>query len=141
MTDATVIDPTAHLDAKAEGAPQNTCVWFELPAEDYERAIGFYEAVFVTKLERYTENVPNPYAMFPTADGMGVSGHIYPGKSAAGAGPTVHLLVPDSLEATLERARKAGGTVFPAVIEIPAGRFAYGVDLEGNSIGFFEPKG
>lgn len=140
MTEATVLEPDTHLDAKADGAPQHTCVWFELPAEDYERAIGFYENVLMTKLQRFTENVPNPYAMFPTADGMGISGHIYPGKPARGAGPTVHLLVPDTLEATLERAFDAGGEVQPGVIQIPAGRFAYVTDTEGNSVGFFQPN-
>lgn len=140
MTDATTLEPQTHLDARAEGAPRHSACWFELPAENYERAIGFYETVLKTKLQRFTENVPNPYAMFPTADGMGVSGHIYPGKPARGAGPTVHLVVPDSLEATLERVFDAGGEVMHGVIEIPAGRFAYATDTEGNSVGFFEAK-
>ena len=136
MTDAVVTEP--HIDAIADGAPNHSVVWFELPAEDYERAIAFYEAVMCTTLHRFTENVPNPYAMFPTADGQGVSGHIYPGKSAGGAGPTVHLAVPDSLDATSARFKEAGGTILPGVIEIPPGRFAYGIDTEGNSIGLFE---
>ncbi|MEM9707316.1 MAG: VOC family protein [Pseudomonadota bacterium] len=138
--DATALED--HVDALAEGAPAHSAVWFEIPAADYERAIGFCEEVLKTKLERFTENTPNPFAMFPTADGKGVSGHIYPGKPAIGGdGPTVHLTVPDTLEATTARVKAAGGQVFPAVIEIPPGRFAYGVDTEGNSIGLFEVKG
>lgn len=123
------------------GAPSHSVVWFELPAADLDRATQFYETVFKTKLVLTTENTPNPYATFPTADGMGVSGHIYPGKPANGEGPTLHLPVPDNLEATIERLKDAGGTLLDMpIITIPPGRFAYALDIEGNSIGLFERK-
>lgn len=128
--------------AGVAGAPAQTIVWFELPAQDLDRAIGFYETVFKTKLVLTTENTPNPYATFPTADGMGTSGHIYPGTPAKdGSGPTVHLLVPDALEPTMERVKAAGGALTDIpIITIPPGRFAYATDIDGNSIGLFEAK-
>lgn len=118
--------------------PQNFTVWSELPAADYERAIAFYEMVFKTKLNRHTDG-PNPWADFPTQDAQnGVSGHVYPGKPAAdGAGPTIHLAVPDSLEETMARVEEAGGRVVSDIIPIPVGRFVYCLDSEGNSIGLF----
>ncbi len=46
----------------------------------------------------------------------------------------------DSLEAGMARCFDAGGQVVSPIIEIPPGRFAYAKDLDGNSIGLFEPK-
>jgi biotin operon repressor len=49
---------------------------------------------------------PNPMVVFPTADaGQGVSGHLYPGTPSEN-GPTIHLVVPDTLDAA--RARLTG---------------------------------
>lgn len=121
--------------------PQHFAVWTEIPVTDMDKAIAFYEQVFETKLEKQDAG-PNPVANFPTADGMGVAGHLYPGTPASkGNGPTIHLAVPGKLEDAIARTKKAGGTVVTDAIEIPPGRFAYAVDLDGNSIGLFEPKG
>ena len=118
--------------------PQHFTVWSEIPAADYERALAFYEMVFKTKLNRQTDG-PNPWANFPTNDSKtGISGHVYPGKpAAAGAGPTIHLAVPDSVEETIARVKEAGGKVVSDIISIPEGQFAYCLDSEGNSIGLF----
>ena len=37
----------------------------------------------------------------------------------------------------MQRVTENGGTVVSPVIEIPAGRFAYCLDPDGNSIGLF----
>jgi len=117
--------------------PENFTVWAEIPAADLDRAIGFYSKVFDLDLKK-DETGPNPMAMFPTANQAGVGGHIYPGKPApGGAGPTVHFASPDKLEDALRRVGEAGGKVLSDVITIPAGRFAYCLDTEGNSIGVF----
>lgn len=118
--------------------PDNVAVWTEIPVTDLDRAIAFYNTVLDTALTK-DESGPNPMAVFPTAAPGGVAGHLYPGKPAAeGAGPTVHLACPDKLEEALERVPGAGGKVLSEVIEIPAGRFAYCLDSEGNSIGLFQ---
>ena len=63
---------------------------------------------------------------------------LIPGKPAPdGTGPTIHLACPDTLEDALERVTKAGGRVVSDPISIPAGRFAYCLDPDGNSIGVF----
>lgn len=117
--------------------PENFTVWSEIPATDLDRAIAFYNKVFDLDLQKDTSG-PNPIAMFPTADANGVAGHIYPGKPAEnGNGPTVHFASPDKLEDALARVGDAGGKVLSDVITIPAGRFAYCLDSEGNSIGVF----
>jgi predicted enzyme related to lactoylglutathione lyase len=118
--------------------PDNFTVWIELPVTDLDKATTFYNDVFQTELIR-EDMAPNPIAMFPTADGKGCAGHLYPGKPPAkGTGPTVHLACPDTLEATMERFVKAGGEIVTDPIAIPAGRFAYGLDLDGNSVGLFQ---
>ena len=91
-------------------APDNSVVWMEIPVRDIDRGIAFYKTVFAYDLKR-DDTGPNPMAVFPTKEGSGVSGHLYPGEpSPSGAGPTIHLLVPDSLEETADRCEKAGGT-------------------------------
>lgn len=117
--------------------PEHFTVWTEIPVADLDRAVTFYDSVFKTSLTR-EEAGPNPVAMFPTSTPGGIAGHLYPGKPAPdGAGPTVHLACPDSLEETMERLQQAGGEVLSDVITIPAGRFVYCLDSEGNSIGLF----
>ena len=120
--------------------PANTVAWMEIPVRDIDRGIAFYSRVFNSALTR-DDNGPNPMAMLPVADmATGVSGHLYPGKPAApGTGPTIHLHVPDTLEATVERFEKAGGTSVGAIVSMPFGRFQYGTDPDGNSLGLFEP--
>jgi len=117
--------------------PEHFTVWAEIPVTDLDRAIAFYNTVFQAGLTK-DENGPNPMAMFQTKDNKGVAGHLYPGKPAPeGGGPTVHMLVPDNLEDSLERVKQAGGQVVSDVISIPVGRFAYCLDPDGNSIGLF----
>lgn len=117
-------------------APANAAAWFEIPVTDMDRAKAFYNAVLETELVDEQDG-PNPMAMFPMKDKSSVSGHIYPGKPAApGTGNTIHLSVSD-LEITMERVGQNGGKVVSPVIVIPAGRFAYFLDPDGNSIGLF----
>jgi hypothetical protein len=119
--------------------PVNAAVWFEIPVSDLEKAKAFYSKVLMTEFTDQNGG-PNPMAVFAYSGGaeQGVSGHLYPGQPAAsGAGPTIHLPVPDSVEEAIARVEAAGGKVLSPVIEIPAGRFAYCLDPDGNSIGIF----
>lgn len=119
--------------------PDNALVWGEIPVRDLDRGMAFYSAVFDYALKS-EEAGPNPIAYLPCHE-AGIAGHLYPGEPAApGAGPTLHLAVPDNLEAAAERCWKAGGTVKSEPIAIPAGRFQYVEDPDGNSIGLFEPS-
>lgn len=119
-------------------ASPNTCVWFEIPVGDLERARLFYGAVLKRELA-VAEGGPNPLVALTDMDDAGVSGHLYPGTAAPGSGPTIHLAAPDGLDAAAERVRRNGGSVVSGPIEIPPGRFVYATDPDGNSIGLFEP--
>ena len=120
--------------------PAHPVVWMEIPVRDMKAGTDFYTSVFDFEF-KMDETGPNPVAMICAADESGTAGHLYPGTPAEdGAGPTIHLIVPDSVEKTAERCRAAGGVVLGPVIEIPPGRFQYAKDPDGNSIGMFEPK-
>jgi uncharacterized protein len=120
----------------SKAMPQNAAVWFEIPVTDLQRAKSFYGAVLETELKDEMMG-PNPMAIFP-AQKDGVAGHLYPGKPpSSGSGNTIHLASPDPLEDAVERVRKNGGEVVGEIVTIPAGRFAYCRDPDGNSIGLF----
>ncbi len=116
--------------------PQHAAVWFEIPVADQARAKAFYSAVTGNPLHD-EEGGQNPMARFAAADRDSVAGHVYPGKPAVpGTGPTIHLAV-DNVEAAIGRVAANGGQVVSPIISIPAGRFAYCLDPDGNSIGVF----
>jgi len=117
--------------------PQNAAVWFEIPVSDFDRAKAFYAAVLGNELKA-EDGGPNPMAMFAAADANAVSGHIYPGKpAAAGTGITIHLAVTGPIEEAMERVGPNGGQVVSPIVTIPAGRFVYCLDPDGNSFGLF----
>ena len=111
-------------------------VWGEIPVTDMDKSVAFYNAVFGYTME-IDHSGPNPMA---TLGGlMNTAGaHLYPGQPAADGGNTIHLGLMDDLESGMARCTAAGGEVVSPPISIPAGRFAYAKDLDGNSIGLFE---
>lgn len=111
-------------------------VWCEIPVTDLEKSVAFYNVVFGYDMTIDTSG-PNPMAVLGGL--MNTSGaHLYPGTPAPDGGNTIHLALPDKLEDGMARCTKAGGQVVSPPIAIPAGRFAYAKDLDGNSIGLFE---
>lgn len=121
---------------------QPIVVWTEIPVTDLAKSADFYADVFGWKME-ITKMGPNDVAIFNAltdADPNSVAGHLYPGKPAAGAGSTIHIAVPDTVEAGAARCSAAGGQVMGPVIDIPQGRFQYAADPDGNSIALFETK-
>ena len=117
---------------------QNTVVWAEIPVTDLDAGMAFYSKVFGYTMTA-VDGGPNMLANFSNPDQPGVSGHLYPGTPSEN-GPTIHLAVPDNLEASIIRCQEAGGKVISPAIPLPVGRFAYAQDPDGNSIGLFEPK-
>ncbi|WP_306047029.1 VOC family protein [Nioella sp. MMSF_3534] len=120
-------------------APTHTTVWIEIPVSDLSAAVAFYGTVTGLTLNR-EQMGPNETAIFQAAEfATGVAGHLYEGKPAGdGTGPTVHLAAEGTLEEAMDRVTAAGGKVISPAIEIPAGRFFYATDPDGNSIGLFE---
>lgn len=122
--------------------PKNAVVWFEIPVSNLDKAKTFYATVTGHALTDQ-EMGPNKTAVFGYSGSEdmdasdAVSGHLYVGKPAPkGTGNTVHLAV-GNVDEALKRVAPAGGEVVSDIIPIPAGRFAYCLDPDGNSIGLF----
>ena len=117
----------------------NPTQWTEIPVTDLQKGMDFYSAVFGWSLS-IDDTGPNPVAFLPMDEnGSGTAGHLYPGKPAAkGSGPTVHFHVQSTVEDAIQRVNDAGGEASDMIIDIPQGRFAYGTDPDGNSIGLFQ---
>ena len=111
-------------------------VWGEIPVTDLEKSVAFYSKVFGYEMKIDTSG-PNPMAdLGGTQNTAGA--HLYPGTPAPDGGNTIHLALPDSLEAGIARCKDAGGEVISPPIPLPTGRFVYARDLDGNSIGLYE---
>lgn len=114
----------------------NAC-WFEIPVTDLDKAKTYYETILGITMTR-SDDGPNPMVAFTSMDDQNVGGHLYPGKpSAEGSGNTIHLVAPTPLEDVMARVEPAGGKIVSPVIDIPAGRFVYMTDPDGNSVGLF----
>ena len=116
---------------------QNVAVWFEIPAANFDRAVGFYETVFDTKLIR-DKFGPADMAVFPYEQ-PAMSGCIMKGDGyKPGAnGSVVYLSSTIDLDVPLGRVKKAGGAVATPKTALPDGMgfFAHFVDSEGNRVG------
>jgi predicted enzyme related to lactoylglutathione lyase len=109
-------------------------VWFELPADDFERAIHFYESILSTTLKR-EQFGPETLAIFPY-ERPGISGAIVPRPGQSGGGPIVYLNADGRLDATIAAVAANGGAVLVEKTEIgPTGAFALIRDTEGNRVG------
>ena len=116
----------------------NRVVWAEIPVTDMDRAKEFYETLLKEPLQMNMDG-PHPMAMLPYPEGIGASGHLYPGAPAKnGEGIRAHLAVFDELDNAMERVKKGGGEVVSEVITIPAGSYFYATDTEGNPLGVFK---
>lgn len=121
----------------ADPARTDVAVWFEIPAADFDRATGFYEALFDASLKR--EDVgPYRLAVFPY-DRPSISGAVIAGPklTPAADGSIVYLNVDGRLDETLSRVPALGGSVALPRTELPRdlGAFAHIIDTEGNRVG------
>lgn len=119
-------------------ARHNAVNWFEIPADDLDRAQAFYEAVFATPLRRQRLGA-HAMAVFPY-EKYGVGGCLLAGSGMprpGGDGAVVYLNAEPSLDAALARVRAAGGRVTVPRTDLPDGMgcFAHIADSEGNRIG------
>lgn len=121
-----------------------TVGWFEIPANNMERAMAFYEEVFDCKLERHQLG-PIDMAWFPWNHEMGGAGgslvkteeHYQPSKH----GVLVYFSSGDVKE-ELARIPKAGGQVLQGktLISEEIGYMALFMDSEGNRIALHSLK-
>lgn len=124
----------------AISARPHVAVWFELPVQDLERAIGFYERVLGVTLRR--ETMPGArLAVFPYAK-PAISGCLIdtPQMKPSRDGAAVYLNCDGRLAEVMARVAEAGGTLASPRIELPPGMgaFVHAIDSEGNRVGFHD---
>lgn len=116
------------------GNPVN---WFEIPANDLERAKAFYEAVLGVRLE-LNQMGPMQMAWFPMAQGgPGAAGTLakMEGYTPSHEGTMVYFSVED-IDTTLGLAEQHGGkTLVPKMPIGEHGHIAHFEDSEGNRLG------
>ncbi len=117
----------------------NVISWFEIPTNDLERAIKFYETIFDIKLKIW-ENNESVMAVFPNAEGK-ISGALVSEKvmKTSQNGVIVYLNANPDLQAVVDKLEQAGGELLTPklLIDESIGYMAYFRDSEGNTIGLF----
>lgn len=121
-------------------AQENVVGWFEIPVADMDRAIRFYETLFVKRMERQSFG-KTLMAFFPTEQtSYGTSGALVyqpefytPGNE----GPLLYFTTPTGdLTLDLDRIVQAGGKVMmgKTLISEDIGYMAVFYDTEGNRV-------
>lgn len=119
---------------------KNAVNWFEIPANDFKRAKGFYEAVFQSEMEIMSMGDENEMAIFPsdwTNGGIGGTIISGPGYEPSQTGSLIYLNGGDDLSEPLARVEAAGGKVLLPKTSIgESGFIAQFTDTEGNRVAF-----
>jgi predicted enzyme related to lactoylglutathione lyase len=118
---------------------KNAISWFEIPADDLDRAQEFYEAIFDIKL--IAMDMPQlKMRMFPVESPMNIGGALCyaPGfyKPSATDGPLIYLNANPDVQNVLDKIEAAGGKIVVPKTEISPeyGHMAVFIDSEGNRI-------
>lgn len=121
---------------KSEKKQNASIVWFEIPANDPERARTFYSNLFGWKIDPFPGN--GDYWHIDTGG---------PDESPDGAlkrcqhsqEPVVNYISVDSVDTFADKIAKLGGKICMAKTAVPQmGYFAVCQDTEGNAFGLWE---
>ncbi|OGM99668.1 MAG: glyoxalase [Candidatus Yanofskybacteria bacterium RIFCSPHIGHO2_01_FULL_39_8b] len=125
---------------------KNIVGWFEIPVQNMERAIKFYETIFQIKIERHTMG-PLDMGWFPSVeDGIGSAGSlVYHEKfyKPSADGALVYFTSQSGdINDELSRVEEAGGKVIVPRKQISEeyGYMAVIIDTEGNRIALHSRK-
>jgi uncharacterized protein len=111
-------------------------IHFEIPVNDADRAIAFYQKVFGWKIEKWPG--PMEYWLVNTGDekAPGINDGI---MKRGNVQTTTNTLGVDSVDASQAAVTKAGGKLIMPKTPIPGvGYFAYCEDPEGNLFGVMQ---
>ena len=111
-------------------------IHFEIPADDMERAITFYEDVFDWKIDTWSESY-RPVITNGREQDPGINGALLDrNQSVPSACNTIDV---PSVDDFIERIEKAGGRCLEQKHHIPqVGYLAYCEDTEGNRFGIMQ---
>jgi predicted enzyme related to lactoylglutathione lyase len=120
---------------------KNLICWFDIPANDLDRAVKFYENVFGLKAEVVRTSEDETMACL-SSENREAHGSIYTSSKERPSDNSlyIHFDCGEDVNEVLKRAEKFGGTIIQTKGKIPAEGFGYcGVirDSEGNKIGVY----
>lgn len=118
----------------------NVINWFEIPVQELDRAIGFYQAVMAVSLRR--ESLPSfDMAIFPHDPSLPGGALVKCSQFTPSGQGCILYLHTDDLSATLTRVTENGGkcTFGPQLLPNDIGTIALFTDSEGNQIGLHQP--
>jgi predicted enzyme related to lactoylglutathione lyase len=112
-------------------------IHFEIPADDPERAIKFYEKVFDWQIEKWDGPIEYWLVMTGPEDEPGINGGLARREDpATGVENTIDVM---DLDGSLAEVKKHGGEIVRPKMAIPGvGWMAYIKDTEGNVFGLME---
>ncbi len=124
--------------------------YFEIPAEDIERAKKFYKTVFGWDIRNIPmEGVPPDYQSVMTGKPENVKGNNYEMSQLNSGGmmkrmfpeqPIMNYVKVDNIDETLKIVKESGGMMFGEKNKIPnIGIIAFIKDSEGNILGLWQP--
>ena len=117
----------------------NAINWFEIPAQDFDRAKDFYSNVLAGELH-VEEMMGTKMAFLPTEGDGAVGGAVCAGEmyKPSSDGAVVYLNGGDDLSTPLSRVEEAGGKVLMPKTKISdeIGYMALFSDSEGNKLAF-----
>jgi len=117
--------------------------YFQIPADDVNRAKRFYQSIFDWKIEPDTtlEDKSLQWQNIVTGEpeaGMMHMGGLY---KRMGPGPIMNFVRVEDIETTLSKVERFGGTIVMPKTQIPSvGLVAVIQDTEGNIIGLWRPE-
>lgn len=112
-----------------------TVVHFEIPANDVEKARGFYSGLFGWKIERVASM---DYWLIETSGERPIGGGLM--KRQNPQQPITNYMDVSSVEEYSKKVRSLGGKVLVGKTAVPSmGYFAVCLDPDGNTFGLWEP--
>jgi hypothetical protein len=112
-------------------------IHFEIPAENPQRAIGFYSNVFGWKFDKW--DGPMDYWIIVTGDASepGINGGLMPRRDPNQ--PCVNTVNVENLDQTIETVLANGGSMALPKMPVPGiGWLAYCKDTEGHIFGMMQ---
>jgi predicted enzyme related to lactoylglutathione lyase len=114
----------------------SSVVWFEIPADDVERAKKFYGSLFGWKIERFP-GAPDYWHIDTGGDDRTRDGGLIPRKHPEQ--PITNYIAVPSVDESAAKVQKLGGKICKPKTAVPQmGYFVICQDTEGNEFALWE---
>ena len=122
-------------------------VHFELPYDDRERIVRFYQSVFGWELQQYGEEMGNYVVATtakadakPGAPAGAIGGGFFPRKADWPAQYPSIVIAVEKIESSMDKVVAAGGKLLGEPMDIPGvGRYVSFYDTEQNRLSLLQP--